>query len=208
MEKYTDRPLEKYISDLASNLPAPGGGSASAAVGALGVACLEMAANFTVNKKGYEEYQDEIKKILSELSDARSELLKLVDEDITAYENVSASYKYPKETDDEKKIRDEKIQDSIKNAMSVPLKICKITSSLMAAARRLLDISNKNLLTDVGCGTLFLKSAFSGAKLNVDINLKCLKDTVLINRTKTEVSEYLNKIKIADGILSLLIKQL
>lgn len=117
---YLEGKFKEYLDDLAAKKPAPGGGSAAAAVGALGVSLLSMVANFTVGKEKYKEVQPEIQEILSSSEKLRAELQKLVDEDIAAYQEVSAAYKMPKEAEQDKKTRTEAIQTALKDAMAVP----------------------------------------------------------------------------------------
>lgn len=189
MTKYIDSPIRKYLDDLSSKLPAPGGGSASALTSSLGISLLLMVTNFTVGKKGYEEYQDELKKILSHLSSLVSHLASLVDEDVSAYTILSEAYKLPKNTENEIKLRNEKIQAALKNAMSVPCRIFEISVDVLPVADRLSEIGNKNLLSDVTCGVSLLRAGIESAKVNIDVNLKYLKDESASggnNETKTK----------------------
>jgi formiminotetrahydrofolate cyclodeaminase len=162
---YTDGQLIKYLDDLASRLPAPGGGSASAMVSAAGVALLCMVSNFTVDKKGYEQYQDEIKSLLAQLEQYRHQLTKLVDLDVDAYQKISGVYKLPKNTDVEKQARDRRMQEVLKEAMDVPLQIMVVSNDVLQnTALKLCRIGNKQLITDVACGVLFLQAGIDGAK--------------------------------------------
>ncbi|MFB0526548.1 MAG: cyclodeaminase/cyclohydrolase family protein, partial [bacterium] len=95
MGDYRSERLEKYVDDLAAKLPAPGGGSVVALVGALGVGLLSMVSNFTLGKEKYKQSEEEIKKILDRSEDLRKRLTELVDEDIRVYDKVSGAYKLP-----------------------------------------------------------------------------------------------------------------
>jgi formiminotetrahydrofolate cyclodeaminase len=187
MTKYLNETIKKYLDDLSAKLPAPGGGSASAAVAAVGVGLLGMAANFTLEKKGYEACQDEIKKILEKLESARARLSELIDLDVEVYGKVSGVYRLPKNTDEEKLHREKQIQDTLKEAMKVPYEIVRICQDMIKAAHRLVDIGNKNLVSDVGCGVLFLSAAAKSAKLNVEINLKFINDTGFVNKVLSDI---------------------
>ena len=187
-EYYIEKTLKKYIDDLGAKLPAPGGGSASALVSATGTALLSMTANFTVDKKGYEQYQEEIKEILSELESGQKRLCELIDIDVKVYEKVATAYKLQKNTDDEKRIREQQIQQVLKEALEVPYEIITVSQKMIIIAERLTVIGNKNLISDVGCGTNFLLAGIESAKFNVDINLKYItdKDYVKIKRESVE----------------------
>ncbi|OGS43899.1 MAG: hypothetical protein A2539_04875 [Elusimicrobia bacterium RIFOXYD2_FULL_34_15] len=176
-EKYIDLSIRKYLDDLSAKLPAPGGGSAAALTASTGISLLAMVANFTLDKKGYEKHNDEIKVILIKLSSFTKEVSKLIDEDVAAYTIVSEAYKLPKNTEEEIKYRNEKIQHALKIGMSVPCKIFDISVDALPIAKRLLEIGNRNLLSDVACGASILKAAIESAKFNIDINLKFILDT-------------------------------
>ncbi|MBN1383633.1 MAG: cyclodeaminase/cyclohydrolase family protein [Elusimicrobia bacterium] len=199
---YLNSSIKKYLDDLSAKLPAPGGGSASALTSSTGTALLLMVANFTVDKKGYEQFQDEIKKILTQLSSLVSHLSSLVDEDVAAYTILSGAYKLPRNTESEIKQRDEKIQEALKNAMSVPCRILEASVEALPIAERLSDIGNKNLLSDVICGVSLLRSGIESAKVNIDVNLKYIKDAGFNEKTK---NKYEKIIKTAfsdiDGII-------
>ncbi|OGS24955.1 MAG: hypothetical protein A2297_03920 [Elusimicrobia bacterium RIFOXYB2_FULL_48_7] len=197
MNKYLNQTLEKYLNDLASRLPAPGGGSAAALVASTGVSLLSMVANFTLDKKGYEKHQDEITKIIGILESKRKKLNELIDSDVEAYEKVSSAYKLPKNTPEEKQTRDLRVQEALKQAMSVPWEIAAIAAESMSVAEKLSAIGNKNLISDVSCGAFFLKSAIEAAGDNVTINLNSINDkdfseqkqNKLSSMTKTALSQ-------------------
>jgi formiminotetrahydrofolate cyclodeaminase len=102
--------LKQYLDDLASNKPAPGGGSAAALAGALGASLLSMVANFTLGKEKYKDVEDEVKDILKSLDKYRKELENLIDEDVLAYQKLSSAYKLSKETEEDKKLRAKAVQ--------------------------------------------------------------------------------------------------
>lgn len=181
--------IEKYVNDLAAKIHAPGGGSASALVGAIGVACLEMVANFTIDKKGYEEHQEEIKIILTRLKNLRKILLGLVDDDVEVYTRVNQAYKLSKNTPEEQKNRNEEIQRALRFALSVPENILKVSKLALEIAERLLRIGNKNLISDVFCGAEFLRAAVLGAKANVEINLNSIANRDFVEMKKKNLWE-------------------
>lgn len=193
-KKYLDASIKKYLDDLSAKLSAPGGGSAAALVSAAGVSCLLMVANFTVDKKGYEQYKEELKNLLKQLTTSHLLLTALIDEDVNVYTTLSSAYK----TKDGKKI-----QNALKNAISVPCKIFEISVEAIPLAGQLSKIGNKNLISDVACGVSFLRAGIESAKFNIDINLKFVDDAGFVKKTKTK---YQKMLKIASGDIEKIIK--
>ncbi|MEK6732123.1 MAG: cyclodeaminase/cyclohydrolase family protein [Candidatus Omnitrophota bacterium] len=164
---YINEKLSKYVSDLAARQPTPGGGSAAALAGALGIALLEMACNFTAGNKKYKDVEDAINKHLTALGKIREEFMALVDGDVKAYSDICSAFK----------TKDEKIIDnSLKQGYYISLKMCRLTRSGAAIASDLAEKSNVNLITDVGCGSELLKASFDSGVFNSEINLKGIKD--------------------------------
>jgi len=171
---YYNKSLKEYLDDLSKKLPAPGGGSASALVGGLGVSLLNMAINFTLGKPSYKRYEKELKKILKDLEDLRNRFLKLVDEDVKAYKSKD-----------------------IWQALEVPLKIAQACFSAIKLCPSLLKKTNPNLISDIACGSIFLEAGFFGAYFNVEANLKFIKDKKITTKIRKEI---LQKAKIVKNI--------
>jgi len=184
---YRQESIDKYVSDAASNQPAPGGGSVSALAGALGVSMGCMVANFTVGKKKYKDVEPRVQELLASCEKAMDELLDLVQADVDAYSKVSAAYGMPKGSDEEKAARTAAIQEALVIAMDAPLKAFRVCASVLDAYAELGKIGNKNLISDVGVAAILTEAALRGAKLNVDINLAFLKDEDLVRKTRDEV---------------------
>lgn len=165
-----------FISILASNSPVPGGGGASALVGALGMALGSMVGNLTLGKKKYEAVQEDIKAILGKASVLQDELLALVEKDAEVFEPLSRAYGLPRNTDEEKKKRDEIMEEALRLACSVPLQIMKKCVKAVELHEELAVKGTAIAISDVGVGVLFCKSALMGASLNVFINTKLMKD--------------------------------
>ncbi len=185
---YFEGKFKEYLDDLAAKKPAPGGGSAAAAVGAIGVGLLSMVANFTIAKDKYKDVEPEIQELLTSAEDLRAALQKLIDEDITAYQTVSAAYKMPRENQQEKATRSHAIQAALKDAMAVPLAICRNLFDAAQLCEPLLQKGNVNLLSDVRVGAEFIASGFASALLNVEINLSSIKDEDLAAKIRAELS--------------------
>jgi len=192
--KYGDTSIKKYLKDLASDMPAPGGGSASSVTAALGVSLLLMVANFTKGKKAYKGSEKTIQKEIKCLALFKRELENLIDEDVRAYTRLARCLKQPKTFAK----RDKCLKIALKDAAKVPLRICEVSSLAMKSAVVLLNKGNRNLLTDVGCGAFFLAAAFDAGRLNVEINLKYIKDKKFnsgVRRTLNTKEKEVNAIK-------------
>ena len=172
---YINEKLSKYVSDLAARQPTPGGGSAASLAGALGIALLEMACNFTAGNKKYKDVEDAINKHLAALGKAREEFMALVDEDVKVYSDICSAFK----------TKDEKIIDnSLKQGYYISLKMCELARFGAAIASDLAEKSNVNLITDVGCGSELLKASFDSGVFNARINLKGIKDVSFVEKEK------------------------
>ncbi|MFN8532261.1 MAG: cyclodeaminase/cyclohydrolase family protein [Dehalococcoidia bacterium] len=171
-----EQPIRAFLDALASDSPTPGGGGAAAVSGALGAALVAMTANLTVGRKNYEAVDSEMRALISRAEDLREQLTQLIDADAAAFDAVSAAYKLPRGSDDEKKTRTAAIQAALKAASDPPFRI-------MEAARQVLDISlpaaqrgNANLVSDAAVAAYLAQAAIQGARLNVEINLRGIKD--------------------------------
>jgi len=203
MGNYRSKRLEKYLDDLAAKLPAPGGGSVVALVGALGIALLGMVSNFTLGKENYRQNEEEIEKILEKSEDLRERLTELVDEDIRVYGRVSHAYRLPGKTDKEREVRSQAIEKACKQALIVPLEVARSCREGLDLARRLVEIGNIRLVSDVGVAAGLLEAALKGAELNVKINLKAIKDRDFVEEKRKNIDSLVrNRLRIKDEILN------
>lgn len=173
---YTEGSIEAYNDRLASDAPEPGGGSASALVGAVGAALVSMVANLTVDKKGYEDVQGSIGELLEKSEGARKKLQRLIDEDTEVYGKLAAVFKMPRDTDEQKAERKTKMQAALKEACGVPYEIgevCLVVGELSLTAG---EIGNVRAVSDAGVAVLFAEAAAQGAALNVRINIAGIED--------------------------------
>ena len=176
---YSESSIRDYLNELASKAPVPGGGSAAALVGATGAALLSKVANFTIGKEKYKSVEKEIENILERSEALREEFIKLCSEDAKAYRKLSGAFKLPKTED-----RKSKIEDALKEALAVPLEVCKKANETIKLCMPVAQKGNINLITDVGDAALMLDCAFKSALLNVEINLKSIKDKQFILEIK------------------------
>jgi len=166
---YVKRPIKEYLDDLAARKPSPGGGSAAALSGAIGVGLMSMVANYTVGNPKYKNVEKNTADILIKVSTAKADLERLLDADIEAYDKLSkALTELPKGS--------QALEDYFKKAADVPFEICKVTADCLKLCKKLAGIGNKNLVTDTAIAAILLEGAFFSAKYNVYINLKYIKD--------------------------------
>ena len=174
--KLVDMTVGGYTGLLASDAPAPGGGSASALCGAQGAALVGMVAALTLGKKKYADEQALCEGVAAEAAVLRAELLAQVDRDTEAFERVSAAFKLPKESDAEKAARKAAIADATLGATRVPFETMRLALEGLRLARQLVGHSNANAASDLGVAALNLGACVKGAWLNVLINLGGLAD--------------------------------
>lgn len=195
--KLVDLSVKDFLNIVDSKSPAPGGGSVSALVSALGCTLGRMVAHLTFDKKKYKELPEGeqiiFKNAFEEIDDYRKVLEELVDKDTEAYNLVMAAYKLPKENDTEKEIRKITIEKNLKLAIETPLEICKISKKTLKALKIILKYGNKNAITDLGVSAILLYSGIEGGILNVKVNLAGLDD----ERFKMETINQLDEILVA-----------
>jgi len=190
-----DKKISNFIDELASNSPTPGGGIVAALAGALGVALVSMVGNLTIGKKKYEDVEEDIKRVISSSEKLRYELSQLTEEDVKAFNNFMATYKLPKETEDEKKVRVEKIQESLIEAAKVPLKVAYKCLDIFSLSKEVAEKGNINVVSDAGVAVLMADAALESALINVKINLRMIKDEKVRTELSSSIKELLLKEK-------------
>ena len=174
--KLVDMSLRYFMDETASESPAPGGGSISAYLGALGVALGTMVANLSSHKKGWDERWKEFSVWAVRGKEIQNRLLELVDEDTEAFNRIMDAFGLPKKTEEEKQLRKKAVQDATKDAIMIPLKVMETASSGFPLIREMVEKGNPNSVTDAGVGALAIRSCVRGAFLNVKINAASLDD--------------------------------
>ncbi|MFZ1633198.1 MAG: cyclodeaminase/cyclohydrolase family protein, partial [Chitinophagales bacterium] len=171
--------LRAFANETASESPAPGGGSIAAYVGALGISLATMVANLSSHKKGWDERWKEFSDYAEKGQQLKDQLLKMVDADTNAFNQIMNAFGLPKSNDDEKNARKKAIQDATLNAINIPFKVMELSLESMATIKAMADIGNPNSVSDAGVGALCARTAVIGAFLNVKINAGGLSDKVM-----------------------------
>lgn len=177
-DKLVDLTCTEFADETASESPAPGGGSISAYLGALGASLAAMVANLSSHKAGWDEHWEEFSDWAVKGQEIKNDLLALVDEDTNAFNQVMDAFGLPKGTDEEKAARSKAIQEATKYATEVPFRTMQRACSAFEVIKAMAENGNPNSVTDAGVGALCARSAVLGAFLNVKINAGSLKDKV------------------------------
>ena len=172
-----DRTLTGFTEVTASEAPAPGGGSVSAAVGALGAALGTMVANLSAHKRGWDERWEEFSEWAERGKACYEELLRLVDDDTRAFDAVLGAFRLPQGTDEERAERKRAIQAATRQAIEVPFRVMEVALESMEVAAAMAERGNPNSVSDAGVGALCARTAVLGAYLNVRINSDDLEDS-------------------------------
>ena len=175
--KMLEQSAVDFIGALSSNAPVPGGGGASATVGALAAALGMMVTNLTIGKKKYADYEETLIRCRSELEGLRDRLITLTDKDAEAFEPLSRAYSLPKDAPDYERI----MEEALLTASLAPLEIMDTALECAHVLEVLVEKGSRLAISDVGVGIYFAQAAIEGASLNVYINTKMMKD-----RTRAE----------------------
>ncbi|MDR3215674.1 MAG: cyclodeaminase/cyclohydrolase family protein [Bacilli bacterium] len=175
-----DKTLIAFSNDVDSDLPAPGGGSVAAYVSNLGVALARMMGHLTISKKKFlaleASEQEVFLSTFNKLSSSYDNLLKMVDEDTLAFNEIMAAYKLPKETAEQQQIRSETIQKATIKATKVPFEAAKEAYHALLVVPVLIKNGNTNAISDLGSAIYLLEAGMNCSILNVKINAGGLKD--------------------------------
>ena len=190
-----DKSCLQFIDLLSSKAPVPGGGGASALVGALGVALGSMVGNLTTGKKKYADVEEDIQALLMECDTLIKRLEELVQEDAEVFAPLSKVYGLPADTAEQKSEKERVLQEALVQATLVPLEIAGCCLKGIKLMEQYAEKGSRLAVSDAGVGVIFCKSALQGAKLNVLINLKIMKNEEL----KREISEKIDAI-CAEGL--------
>ncbi len=187
---WSENSIAKFLDILASKEPTPGGGGASALVGAVAAALGSMMANLTLGKPKFAAAEKEMMLLEGELQVARAELLKLVDEDAKAYSGVMECYELPKTCPQEQTLRRERLAKAAQFAALVPLRIAEHCVKVGVLTERVAQIGNPALLTDAACSVILAGAALECAEQNVLINLSLTHNEYFNDDCRTKLKQY------------------
>jgi formiminotetrahydrofolate cyclodeaminase len=189
----SQKTIPDFITALASKEPVPGGGGASALVGAIGVALGNMVGSLTVGKKKYAEVEAEILTLKRKSDALQGALLALIDKDAEDFEPLSKAYGLPKDTAEQQAEKDRVMEAALRTATATPLEIMKKCAEAIDIIEDFAAKGSRLAVSDAGVGVIFCKAALSGASLNVFINTKAMKDRAHAEKVNTEAEALLAK---------------
>lgn len=164
-----------YLESLAAKVPAPGGGAAAALHLAQAAALVSMVARYTSGPK-YAEHQELVTTICANADAVRAQALRLMDDDMTAFNGVIASYKLPKSTAEEAEARAAAISSAATYAAAVPVEVAEAAAAVLSQAEELLPVANRNVISDVAAAADAARAAATTARVNVEINLPSIAE--------------------------------
>ena len=189
MTTFQSESIKDFTEVLASKAPVPGGGGASALVGAIGIALGNMVGELTVGKKKYMDVEEDIKVLMARTERLRVRLLQLIDDDAECFAPLANAYSIPKGSSD----RDIVMETALRVACSVPLDIMRTVCKALELINEFAQKGSALAISDAGVGAVFCKAALKGASLNVFINTKAMKDRCVASAFEKEADEMLSK---------------
>ena len=205
--KLAELKTAEFVDLLASDAPAPGGGSAAALEGALGAALTAMVCGLTVGKKKYAEFQELAEEAQKKATDLKARFVDVMDRDTEAFNVVSAAFGMPKATDEEKAARSAAIQKGLEGCTKTPFEMMELAVETLELTAAILGKSNDSAASDLGVSALSLRAAIQGAWLNVLINIGSLKNKELAEDYRAKGEALLAKaLPLADQIYDTVVK--
>ncbi|MEZ4921007.1 MAG: glutamate formimidoyltransferase [Saprospiraceae bacterium] len=202
-----DKNLTGFADETASESPAPGGGSISAYVGALGASLATMVANLSSHKRGWDDRWEYFSKVAEQGQAIKDQLLRAVDEDTDSFKAIMEAFGLPKSTEEEKAARKEAIQQATIHAIEVPKKVVHIALDSFEIIRDMAENGNPNSVTDAGVGALCARAAVLGAAWNMEVNTMDLSDKALAQSYREEAARCRDKANQLEQEISAIVNQ-
>ncbi len=207
--KLAELKTAEFVDLLASDAPAPGGGSAAALEGALGAALTAMVCSLTIGKKKYAEFEELAAEAQKKAADLKARFVDVMDRDTDAFNVVSAAFGMPKATDEEKAARSAAIQKGLEGCTKTPFEMMELAAETLELTASILGKSNDSAASDLGVSALSLRAAIQGAWLNVLINIGSLKNKELAEDYRKKGEALLAKaLPLADQIYDTVVKSM
>jgi glutamate formiminotransferase/formiminotetrahydrofolate cyclodeaminase len=184
-----------FTNEVSRGTPAPGGGSIAALAGAIGSALASMVVNLSVGKGEYDARYDELCELAEKAQHAKDQLIRAVDEDTEAFNEVIAGIRMPKDTPEQLELRSMTIREGYKTAAQVPFRTAQLCSEVLDLCQAAADIGNQAVMSDAGVGALMALAGVQGAIHNVRINLPNTKDPAFIEEMEENLGDLLSSSK-------------
>ncbi|GAC1541869.1 MAG: cyclodeaminase/cyclohydrolase family protein [Herpetosiphon sp.] len=189
-----DQTLHEFLDQLASKSATPGGGSASALVGAMAAALVTMECNLTLGKARFADVEATMAELRERAEALRSELQQLAEEDVAVFNRLTEAYKLPRITESDIAIRRDAIQNALRHATEVPLRTAQAAAAILPLCAHAAQAGNPAAVSDVGAGLHLAQAALNAALLNVNINLRAIEDGRFVARVRGDVN------RLTDGL--------
>jgi len=201
---------EDFVSLLASSAPTPGGGSASALAGSIGIALGNMVGELTLGKEKYKDAEKEVKLLMKKASILQTEFLDIAEADAENFVSLSEAYKLPAATEEQKAERADAIEDALRKACEAPLDLMVKCGIAIETLGGFAEKGSSIAISDVGVGVVLCKASLEGAAFNIFINTKAIKDRAYaekLNKHTVAVAEKYTKMadEIAEGVRAKLV---
>lgn len=190
---YSTIPVNEFVEKLGSGSPTPGGGGASALVGALGIALGNMVAHLTIGRKKYVAVELDMLELKAHASNLQAQLLTLIERDAEVFEPLAKAYSLPKETEEEKKEKDRVMEKALNQACRIPMEIMETVCESLELVKEAAQKGTVAAVSDAGDAAVFCKAALQGASLNVFINTRSMKDRRVAEEYNRRADELLEK---------------
>lgn len=190
---FMDKSCTEFVSELSSKAPVPGGGGASALVGAVGTALGNMVGSLTAGKKKYADVEADMQSLMEQAAALQQKLLELAERDAEAFEPLSKAYGMPTETEEEKAEKDQVMALVLKEAAEVPLQIMESCCAAIDLLAEFAAKGSRMAVSDAGAGVIFCKAALQGGSLNVFINTRSMKDRQLAQQLEAKADQMLQE---------------
>lgn len=205
MEHFTKQTIHQFTQELASPAPVPGGGGASALLGAVGIALADMVGELTVGKKKYADAEEEIRAAMEQAQTLRRQFLELIDEDAGAFSLLAQAYRIPRDAPE----RDEVMEKALRGGSAVPLKIMQASAKALELTAIFAEKGSRMAVSDAGCAAAACKAALQAASLNVFINTKSMKDRAYARQMEEQAEDLLREYNaLADRIFASVLAEL
>ena len=190
---YSTIPVNEFVEKLGSGSPTPGGGGASALVGALGIALGNMVAHLTIGRKKYAAVELDMLELKAHASNLQAQLLTLIERDAEVFEPLARAYSLPKDTEEEKKEKDRVMEKALNQACRIPMEIMETVCESLELVKEAASKGTVAAVSDAGDAAVFCKAALQGASLNVFINTRSMKDRNTAEEYNRRADELLEK---------------
>ncbi len=205
---FKEMTIDRYVKELASSAPVPGGGGSSGLIAGVAAALANMVGSLTLGKKKYAAVEAEVLEIKEELNRLQEELLDCMDADAEVFMPLTTAYSLPKNTEAEQKYKEKVLEDALTLAVSVPLKVLEKACATMRLTARIGEIGSVLAISDAACAACTLKAAMQAAAVNVYINTGMMKDSVRAADFNQQVSDLLDEHSpLADKVYENIVKR-